>query len=784
MSNVGSAVTSHWFSRNFALALFAAICTAHSLRAGDSSDGKSTLDDGKSALPTTTEETPEEYKNWIELGIGGLNISGDAAQFEQQHHMSGDVYGGIQDMHYEQTIGKNTTFSVDGHAIWDNNDYDVTLKLDQPGLGYIHAGFTEFRDWYDGNGGFFPPHGGTWFAPAIPEMYVDRGEAWVELGLRLPNWPELTLRYSHEFRQGEKDSTIWGDSTLTGIPLTNNPARKIAPAYRDIDETRDIISFDAVKTFGNTDFDLGMRYEHNDNDDKLQLERGAGQFATISGTPPTITGPNGTAAAQRFITQREDDSLDMYSGHIFTETRFTDSLWFTTGYSYTTLGADLTGTRIIGPDYNSTIDDPILTLQSNDHGFLDLAGTSETFEHVFNANLFWIPLQDLSLLTAFRYTHQNADSDAMLLDTSTTANVAPFTLTNPKGGFHRTTPTPRTEDTSNEFDNFAERLELRYTHIENWLFYAEGEWEEEWGDVHEHEVINNVDQGALNKDTNMLWQKYTIGANWYPMPRLDLSGQYYYKIVDYNNDYDSEFATPTDVPPVPGSERNQRLISQDWATNDFNIRITCRPKVPTILGTLSFVTRYDYMQTAVSGKWGVSPAGMPPAVPPPPPAIPTGTVFNEEDTALITNHVISESINWNPLARLYLQAVGSYVLNQTKTPAANINLIPNTSPTVVNFRDDYWTITGSAGFVLDDKTDLHADYTFYCANDHFKNSAVALPYGIGATENTVSAGISRQITKQVRLSIKYSYFDYVDETFGGHNNYRVHSVYSGFQFRF
>ena len=59
---------------------------------------------------TATEEQPEEYKNWIELGIGGVITSGDRAQFEQEHWLPGDQpYGGIQDLHYEQTFGKDTT---------------------------------------------------------------------------------------------------------------------------------------------------------------------------------------------------------------------------------------------------------------------------------------------------------------------------------------------------------------------------------------------------------------------------------------------------------------------------------------------------------------------------------------------------------------------------------------------------------------------------------------------------------------------------------------------------
>jgi len=102
----------------------------------------------------------------------------------------------------------------------------------------------------------------------------------------------------------------------------------------------------------------------------------------------------------------------------------------------------------------------------------------------------------------------------------------------------------------------------------------------------------------------------------------------------------------------------------------------------------------------------------------------------------------------------------------------------------VNFRNDYWTASSSFGYIIDDKTDFYADYSFYCANDHFNNAVVAVPYGLGATEHTASATITRQLTKQVRLLLRYGYFNYRDVTSGGHNNYEAHALFSSLQFRF
>src|SRR6478752_1574520 len=241
--------------------------------------------DNKAAVTETEEEVP---KNWIELGLVGLNISGDDAQFKQEHHMSGDVFGGISDLHYEKEMGKGT-LTIDGHALFEAHDFDVKIDFTQPGVGYVRGGWTEFRSWYDGNGGFFPGTG-LWIPPRNAEDDLDRGEAWIELGLRMPKLPEITFHYSYIYRDGRKDSTMWGDTTLTFLPT--NPARKIAPAFRDIDEKRHVFSLEILQSFDKVDLGAGMYYEHSEVDDRLQLERGAGQL------PPLVNPPG----AQRFIT--------------------------------------------------------------------------------------------------------------------------------------------------------------------------------------------------------------------------------------------------------------------------------------------------------------------------------------------------------------------------------------------------------------------------------------------------------------------------------------------------
>jgi hypothetical protein len=57
--------------------------------------------------------------------------------------------------------------------------------------------------WYDGSGGFFPPNG-QWFDIFDDKLAADRGEAWFEAGLTLPDKPVVVFRYSHGFAMAKR----------------------------------------------------------------------------------------------------------------------------------------------------------------------------------------------------------------------------------------------------------------------------------------------------------------------------------------------------------------------------------------------------------------------------------------------------------------------------------------------------------------------------------------------------------------------------------------------------
>jgi hypothetical protein len=312
------------------------------------------------------------------------------------------------------------------------------------------------------------------------------------------------------------------------------------------------------------------------------------------------------------------------------------------------------------------------------------------------------------------------------------------------------TSAPTAADNDNWYLDVAESLEARYTGFRNWSLFASGEWSEDSG----NEVWNEttvIFTPILNQDWNMLGQKYTVGANWYPLYRLNFSAQYYHQIHDY--DYNNNLtATPTTYPGY--------LQNEDFTVDDMNIRATWR-----VLNTLSLVTRYDFQYSTVDTT-----------------SIPNGgTQAGEVQSANITSHIISENISWTPFSRLYVQVGGSYVLNSLDTPLAGSSGINNL---VLNSASDYWTVDATAGYALNEKTDLQLQYSYYRADDYVDNSAASQPFGAGDEQHSVTATLTRRITQALQVSLKYGFFRNRDETSGGLSNYDAQLVYASMQYRF
>jgi hypothetical protein len=668
------------------------------------------------AEPLTAEQLFEggdkAYANWVEVGGGGFFINGNERQFQQNHQTSGGVFGGIQDFHYQQDVAKGTTLSADGRALFEEEDYKVRLNLTREKLGYVRLSYDQFRTWYNGDGGFYHPTGVAYFLRG-DALELDRGEISFEAGLRLEKIPQITFKYTRAYRDGDKGSTIWGTTHPAEDPAL---VRGLVPSIYAIDERRDIFELDATHKIKATDFGIGLRYETARLDNALKIQQWPGE------------------PIEQKITDRTDNTYDLFNVHAFSETWVKKNILFSSGFSFSDLDTDFSGSRIYGSDFDVSY---VPGAQSGS-GYYGLNGGARLQEYILNLNLLAKPTPNLSIVPSLRVMREDSDASSSGLQT-----------------LREFDPVPLTGESERGLLDVRERLDLTYKGITNWVLHARAELAQGEGDLEETGGLGPV--GGIGgpsiqrgTDDSRFFQKYNAGARWYParMLTLDIGGYYKNNRYDYEHDLDS---TSND-----GANRYPAYLTMhEFATYDGNVRLTLKP-----LRNLSLVGRYEYQASTVDTR---------------PDSI---SGLREVESSEMRSHILAGDINWSPWSRLYFQLGANYVRSETETPAARV------TQALLDAQNNYWTLNLSSGLVLDDKSDIKVGYFYYLADNFEDNSEFGLPLGMSAEEHGVTASYTRRLSKSLRLNVRYGYFRYDDETFGGSRDYESHMVFSSVQYRF
>jgi hypothetical protein len=665
----------------------------------------------------------KSYNNWVELGVGDLFISGNEAQAQQRYQLSDDPFGGISDLHLQKDVAKGTTLTLDGHSLFDQNDYKFILGLQREEFGYVRVNVSDFRTWYNGAGGFLSP-------PTVPtakqyqlsndELSLDRGQISVEAGLTPKDLPQVVFKYTHSFRDGDKSSTIWGP-VHTDLPAATT--RNVFPSIYSINEQVDSFALDVTHHIKTTDFGAGVRYETASlSDSRLET------FYQGDGLP-----------VERKVTDTQGTSYDMLNVHAFSETWLKKDLFFSTGYSFANLNDGFSGSRIYGDDFDVAFSPSAF----NNLGYTSLNGGAHEQEHVGNVNLMATPIKNLTIVPSLRI-----QSDTWNANSSGT------------GTFGNDPTVPFSGSGNGEMLDVRERLDVRYTGVTNWVFSCSGEWTEGTGNLYQ---TNGLSENTLTgfgpppvlslTDETRWFQKYSIGARWYPLRRVTIDAGGYYK----RNEYDYNIAQDS-TPNIlsTGNVYPAFLVMQSFETTDGNLRLTLRPIQNVVL-----VSRYEYQYSTID----TAPDSV--------------SGLGQVQSSVMTSQIFAQNASWSPWSRLCLQAGFNYVVSQTKTPASG-----NAAAPVLAAQNNYWTVTFDSSVVVDDKTDLNVGFVYYRADNYNNSPSIGVPLGAGADEQTLTASLTRRITQNLRVSLKYAYTHFNDWASGGNNNYEAQMVYTSLQYRF
>ncbi|HXA14738.1 MAG TPA: hypothetical protein VNW23_06385, partial [Opitutaceae bacterium] len=291
------------------------------------------------------------FDNYIILSGQNAWVSKDKAAFQARTDTAKGASGGIEDFRMEKDPTKNVTVTTDGHAIGGAEDYLAHFNVTKTDVGSVDAGYQRFRTFYDGVGGFFPTNN-AWMPLPQQDLHVDRAKFWVEGTINLPDKPVFTLGYTNELRDGRKDTTIWGDTDLTGIPILSNSnvaGRKFIPSFIDLGERHQDIEALMKHTIGKTTFELSVIEDIVDNLDTRYLNRFPGEVKPFPAIPaaPVTTVP--AVNANNGITGFDQEGINSntFSAIGKMETVFSEKISFHAGLRFQHLTSDFTGNRLL-----------------------------------------------------------------------------------------------------------------------------------------------------------------------------------------------------------------------------------------------------------------------------------------------------------------------------------------------------------------------------------------------------------------------------------------------------
>ena len=186
---------------------------------------------------------------------------------------------------------------------------------------------------------------------------------------------------------------------------------------------------------------------------------------------------------------------------------------------YDNLNENFSGSNIYGDDFNVIYTSNPL----NGFGYTSMTGSASEQEQVANLNLMATPIKYLTIVPSLRVQSDTWNANSSGIGTQGTS-TQPFDSTSDE-----------------ETLDVRESLDVRYTGVTNWVYYAGADLTEGNGNLHQNGGLTSVTYGpppVLEISDETRWfQKYFLGARWYPYRRTSIDVGGYYKNNQYNYNY-------------------------------------------------------------------------------------------------------------------------------------------------------------------------------------------------------------------------------------------------------
>jgi hypothetical protein len=456
-------------------------------------------------------------------------VSGDTHKFRELNWQQGGLNGGLDEFDLWEQTAPNSTLSLSGRLALD--DYNILLQKETTDLGFFHAGWNQYRKYFDDTGGYNPLVAPT--APSLGrDLYLDVGRGWADLGLNLPGWPQMVVGYEYQYKQGNESSLSWASASPVG------PAA-IYPASDYIQEHTHILKFDLDGEFAGTRVEDSFRGEFY----SLQHSQTNFFYSQIS------LSPNTSLSAESYHYFEGANTIRL-------ERKFTDWLFGSAGYLYSSMDATASAN-------GNTTDTSALEL---DNSWQSQGITLNRQSNVGNINALFGPWSGLTFSTGVQaeLTREDAVGNVDLLTTL--------------GGAPLNTPavTPLQMITSQNTSLVEESATAHYTKIPFTSLFAEVRLRQErigesWDQPNDGSFVYDPSLSFNEVFTSYMYD-WQVGFNTSPLSWASLSAHY------RQYDDDSHYDVINDIEGgVPNLGYPGFLNARDLLTDEVEARLALRP---------------------------------------------------------------------------------------------------------------------------------------------------------------------------------------------------------------
>jgi hypothetical protein len=397
-----------------------------------------------------------------------------------------------------------------------------------------------------------------------------------------------------------------------------------------------------------------------------------------------------------------------------------EKLYWSLGYLFTTLEGDAAFRMVTDPFGPEPFDKNWFTRS------VDIDQES----HVVNVNAMLGPFKDLTFYAGLQAetTETEGDMDGVL------AEILP--------GVGEVSPeavvVSRTDKGSLE-----ETVGARYTGIRYTTLYAEGKWTQQNIDLFERELEDDALNFERSTDTDVERQRYTLGFNTSPISKTTLSARYRHR------SHDNEYSHLGDTEPGYSAF----ITAQDFTTEEITTKLSIRPG-----SRVKLSLQYQLIAADIDTRSDTTP--------------PSSVRSGDYDA-----DIYSMSTTVTPISRLYLTGFFSY--QEVRSTAFD-----NGVSSVIAYEGDIYMVLLTAGYGIDDKTELNVEYLYTRSENFNDNSLDGLPMGLDNRRQGVLVRLFRKISETIDGQLGYGFYTYEEESGGGADDYTAHVVSTKLVVRF